>query len=145
MLLMMAMLFAQRVIVAVPRRGASCYSSERISILHGEMLLSPVGARAVTASMRRFARPRKRLLSPAGARAVTSNRNLQRGLLALLSPAGARAVTIKETNNHVLYRLLSPAGARAVTCPLPDGRRRYIVAVPRRGASCYGKNLLNLD
>ena len=40
--------------VAVPRRGASCYFIDSINYLHSHLLLSPAGARVVTAKMRKI-------------------------------------------------------------------------------------------
>ena len=83
-------------LVAVPRRGASCYV----------VTIEPSGIIA-------------RLLSPAGARAVTIDKDTGKAVVALLSPAGARVVTvIMYELQFQLTSLLSPAGARAVTAKM---------------------------
>ena len=128
-------------------------------------LLSPAGARAVTVTGSYYTGG-STLLSPAGARAVTRmntrRRSVERGccppqgrellrdvmrifvrnILALLSPAGARVVT-----NYIKTVLKEAQGC----CP-PQGRELLrkldlsammlnIVAVPRRGTSCYVRNI----
>ena len=128
--------FAIDDIVAVPRRGASCYRKDS-DLDPLEELLSPVGARAVTAISDMkiwFARsccpPQGReLLHPSSATALCS--------ISLLSPAGARDVTVTGSYYTGGSTLLSPAGARSVTITSECIFSQTRVAVPRRGASCY--------
>ena len=125
--------------VAVPRRGASCYTSTaRITLCLTRMLLSPAGARVVTGNEDiEFLSPWQ-LLSPAGARVVTRWCSGQRYEHLRYCPPQGREVL--------------PGGGRCAgwcggCCP-PQGRElsRLVwhprnhpltVAVPRRGASCY--------
>ena len=109
------------------------------------MLLSPAGARVVTTADRDVFVSEWGCCPPQG-RELLRDRHCNAAYpgVPLLSPAGARVVTLCLTrrNSHVSW-LLSPAGARVVTS---IHHRRCIllsVAVPRRGASCYGKNAEN--
>ena len=78
--------------VAVPRRGASCYGDIRYEDLVCKNCCPPQG----------------------------------RELLPDI---------VRQTSN--LEKLLSPAGARVVTRNIWTSERKPLVAVPRRGASCY--------
>ena len=106
--------------VAVPRRGASCYSNEWERLERAE-----------------------KLLSPAGARVVTTDDEVMDFVFALLSPAGARVVTMLDWVIYDISDLLSPAGARSVTQSNPQQAQCSTVAVPRRGASCYVVDQIN--
>ena len=56
------------------------------------------------------------LLSPAGARVVTAKEVAKSAEMLLLSPAGARVVTGVDLDEAIVaMELLSPAGARVVT------------------------------
>ena len=107
-------------------------------------LLSPAGARAVTTTPP--TRPRSMTdgcCPPQGRELLRCEIDENSCLAALLSPAGARVVTKGLSCGRAITWLLSPAGARAVTRRNSAHVRKIRVAVPRRGASCYGKNAKN--
>ena len=130
------------------------------------VLLSPAGARVVTRISNSRLHGIRSLLSPAGARVVTYLPFLKRIDITLLSPAGARVVTAYAVHAPFPTRSCCPPQGRELLlcqrrqcekncrcCP-PQGREllrifqaavvlRENVAVPRRGASCYGKNAKN--
>ena len=153
--------------VAVPRRGASCYickgsrrsfktsccppqGRELLQMYPGavlltleQWLLSPAGARVVTYGMAANLYPNV-LLSPAGARVVTLV-STPRSILAVCCcpPQGRELLLLKMFGVPDMDTLLSPAGARVVTWAEEHLSSKEYVAVPRRGASCYGKNAKN--
>ena len=111
LLLMMAMLFAQRVIVAVPRRGASCYIEVHCRFPVYCVAVPRRGANCYEVEDMTKAQTRA-LLSPAGARVVTRNYfNRPATSPDVAVPAGARVVT----------RIISSERLCSGCCP-PQGR-----------------------
>ena len=86
------------------------------------------------------------LLSPAGARSVTDYIQVPHTEVGqLLSPAGARVVTITFCLPLKHFASCCPPQGRELLRPQTARERRSsaVVAVPRRGAKCYGKNAKN--
>ena len=105
-------------VVAVPRRGASCYTKTYERGWRYGGLLSPAGARVVTGFSERiaFAIQEKRCCPPQGRELLQIMKYTDYTNFALLSPAGARVVTdVVQTGTARVQGLLSPAGARVVT------------------------------
>ncbi len=107
-------------------------------------LLSPAGARVVTRNY--FNRPATSpdVAVPAGARVVTRIISSERLCSGCCPPQGRELLQAARMSDIVRQTsLLSPAGARVVTINLDTMMKGVNVAVPRRGASCYGKNVKN--
>ena len=128
--------------VAVPRRGASCYGASFVRMEQETGLLSPAGARAVTSVVYRDECWRNVAVPRRGASCYQKISNSPL-MISLLSPQGRELLREISGHQSESHWLLSPAGARAVTRRAVWIVRHLLVAVPRRGASCYSKNAKN--
>ena len=108
-----------------------------IKMVHEFALLSPAGARTVTTTICRCG-SYSGCCPPQGRELLREISGHQSESHWLLSPAGARAVTFVTVLWAAFNSLLSPAGARVVTGRNFHAIDELFVAVPRRGASCYG-------